>query len=1510
MDQHHQTPEEFIKQINDLKQELSLLKQLFDKELNERKLVEFNLRERVKELNCHNQISGLMADSSLSLDYIIAQIVQIIPPSWQFPEIAQAMVEVKGKIYQTPYFKKSVYTLSHEIKVNGEIVGSVQVCYPEDRIPPTKPIFLKEEENLLFSIAVKIGNFIEHNKKEEAILEREEKYKKLVESINEIVYEITSDGVIKYISPSVTSILGFNASELVGQNILNYVFEDDKTRLANRLSYPDINTAGLHEYRFLTQTGQIKWLSKSTATIDKKGLLFTRAGVMRDITDLKNSEEAIFRANRLYAVISQVNQAIVHTKNRYKLLEEICNIALEFGKFRMAWIGVIDEKTQKIIPIASKGDEDDYLSLIKPITLTESPQGFGPTGLALRNGHYFVCNDIGNDPVMQPWKEEALKRGFRSSISLPIKQFGKIQASYNLYASTPNFFNSEEINLLEEIAGDIGFAFEALASEEERKIAEEESRKFKTINEEANFGSALTTMDGYILYINPAFAEMHQYHVNELIGEHISIFHNPEQMIRVEEKLNILMGKGEFSAEEIWHTRKDGSIFPTLMNASVIFDSNQVPQYFSATAINITDLVQKEEELRQSEEDLNNAQEIAQMGSWLFDVKTGTIKWSKNYFKLFTDDSTKASPSFEDIIQYIYPDDREYFEQKRKELLHLRSKETMYFRMVLPNGKLKWIQSNVVPQFENNKLIRINGISIDITEKKLAEEEINRQNLRLNAIINAMPDLMFILDSAGTYLEFYSRHTEKLIAPVNEFIGKNLHDFFDPDSAKSHIRKINECLDSDNLISYEYTIDNPNTPEVFEARLIPLEDNKVLAFVRDITDKKQKEILIRKLSQAVEQSPVLVVITDLNGNIEYVNQAFSYTTGYSFEEAFGKNPRILKSGTTDPAVYEDLWETIISGKQWEGEWINKKKNGELYWESVSIAPIQNELGEMTNYIAVKQDITQRKQAEDEILELNSSLEKKIEERTAQLAEINLSLKKEIEERKTISEALQLKTEELESFFNVALDLLCIADIQGNFIRVNKAWENILGYSVPDLEQRQFLEFVHPDDIEATLKSMTELSEQHPILNFVNRYKTKDGSYRFIEWRSSPSGKLIYAAARDITERIRWEEETQKARLDAEQANMAKSEFLSRMSHELRTPMNAILGFAQLLDMSELNPSQKRGVDHILHGGKHLLGLINEVLDISRIESGKMSLSTEPVKIKEILGEMIDIIQPLSNEKKVSVEVIMSDDTQYSVFADRQRLKQVLINLLSNAIKYNKQNGKVILQTSKKSGSDNLEKIRINISDTGLGIRKEDMSKLFSPFERIGAEFSTTEGSGLGLTVVKKLMEAMNGEVGVESIYGEGSTFWIELPVTESQLEKAIKSGTLDSINSNKADKAGSILYIEDNFSNVELIEQILTTQRPDIKLIVEMYGSKAIQQATEYQPNLILLDLNLPDIHGSKVLELILSNEKTKNIPVVVISADAMSDQFKRMIDIGAKKYLTKPIDITLFLATVDKYMK
>ena len=378
----------------------------------------------------------------------------------------------------------------------------------------------------------------------------------------------------------------------------------------------------------------------------------------------------------------------------------------------------------------------------------------------------------------------------------------------------------------------------------------------------------------------------------------------------------------------------------------------------------------------------------------------------------------------------------------------------------------------------------------------------------------------------------------------------------------------------------------------------------------------------------------------------------------------------------------------------------------------------------------------------------------------------------------------------------------------------------------------------------------------------------------------------------------------RAQEEAENANRAKSQFISRMSHELRTPLNAVLGFGQLLELDELTREQRQAVEQITRGGRHLLDLINEILDISQVESGQLLLSPEAVQVSDMLQDAVELLHPLASSRGVQLFSTEVHNCHKYIFADRQRIKQILLNVIGNAIKYNRQGGSVAISCAQPTP----EKLRILITDTGPGIDPAHLPMLFTPFERLGAERTTIEGTGIGLALSRRLAEAMGGVLDVESVVGRGSTFWIEFPVVEGPVDRYQRldgPGRFAPVNEHDGMEQ-SILHIEDNLSNVRLIEQVLV-QRPNVELIPAMQGRLGLELAKEHQPMLILLDLNLPDIAGEEVLQQLRDDPRTANIPVVIVSADASPRQVQRLLATGARSYLTKPIDVRELLRHIDE---
>jgi PAS domain S-box-containing protein len=621
----------------------------------------------------------------------------------------------------------------------------------------------------------------------------------------------------------------------------------------------------------------------------------------------------------------------------------------------------------------------------------------------------------------------------------------------------------------------------------------------------------------------------------------------------------------------------------------------------------------------------------------------------------------------------------------------------------------------------------------------------------------------------------------------------------------------------------------------------------------------------RRLAAIVESSDDAIIGKTLQGVITDWNRGAESMFGYSAQEMLGQPVSLLVPHELQdelPAVLlrigrgerVDHWETVRIAK-----------GGRRLAVSLTVSPIRDQCGTIVGASAIIRDVTAHR-----------SIEAKF-----------------------------------RALLEAAPDAMVIVDADGHIALINRQAERLFGYQREEL-LGQPIEILVPERFRPAHIGHRNRYLTNPGVRPMDAElelfgRRKDASEFPVEISLSPlfteQGTLASAAVRDITSRRQIQAALREAKLAAEQANKAKSEYLSRMSHELRTPLNAILGFAQVLEMDELQEEQRDSLRHILSGAQHLLGLINEVLDIAAIEAGRLPLSLEPIAVGEAVAEAVSLIRPLANQHTI-VLTGLEHTCGHHVMGDHQRLKQVLLNLLSNAVKYNQPGGKVQLACQPVQD----QWLRISVTDTGAGIAPEHLDLLFVPFERLGSEQRGVEGSGLGLPLSKRLTEAMGGTLQLTTTVGEGSTFWIELPLTESPLQSA----EVDQSPSEPAQEqpaaqgpALTVLYIEDNLSNLQLVERV-ASRRPGVRLITAMRPQLGLDLASQHHPDLVLLDLHLPDMPGEEVLQRLRTDPETVDIPVVVLTADTRPGLRTSLRDQGAQAMLTKPLDVKELLGVLD----
>jgi len=618
-----------------------------------------------------------------------------------------------------------------------------------------------------------------------------------------------------------------------------------------------------------------------------------------------------------------------------------------------------------------------------------------------------------------------------------------------------------------------------------------------------------------------------------------------------------------------------------------------------------------------------------------------------------------------------------------------------------------------------------------------------------------------------------------------------------------------------------------------------------------------------------------VVMLDENGLVKSWNAGAERIEGYDAADIIGKSISLfftledVVAGEPERVLREarDRGRTEVQGWRVRGD-------GTRFWANVVVSAVRNSNGELQGYVKLARDMTQQKHAEDVLRE---------------------------------SEA------RLRSILDTVPDAIVVIDELGLIASFSPAATRLFGYTEEQVigqNVKILMPQPYRDQHDGYLSHFRRTGEKRVIGTGRTVVGQRQDGTTFpmelaVAEAKGPKRRLFTGFVRDMTERHRVEAELNEAKANAEAANQAKSEFLSSMSHELRTPLNAILGFAQLMESESPKPTpdQSMSIDEILQAGWYLLTLINEVLDLSLIESGKLSLLAEPVSAAEVLSDCQSMMEPLARRRGITMRFQVMD-APCVVLADKTRFQQILVNLLSNAIKYNQPNGSIIVNCAISQP----EIIRISVTDTGLGITPDKVAQLYEPFNRLGQETSMEQGTGIGLVVTKRLVEAMHGTIGVESTVNVGTVFWVDLPAAAAvQSEVAIDAAaTTMQMPANAGLPNQTILYVEDNPANLRLVQRLIAG-RTNLRLLSAGTGDLGIELARAHKPDVVLMDINLPGAtNGFKALAVLRGETETAKIPVIALSANANPRDVERGLEAGFLSYLTKPIKVDELMGTLD----
>ncbi|MBP1466574.1 response regulator [Candidatus Chloroploca sp. M-50] len=819
----------------------------------------------------------------------------------------------------------------------------------------------------------------------------------------------------------------------------------------------------------------------------------------------------------------------------------------------------------------------------------------------------------------------------------------------------------------------------------------------------------------------------------------------------------------------------------------------------------------------------------------------------------------------------------------REDALRLGYDALAVFPLIVA-GKVEGSLNLYAPEtdfFDEAELKLFDEMAIDIAfalefmaqeqQRHEAEEQIRASERRSRALLAAIPDIMFRVNHEGVILDYSAMMSDLLYVSPDVFLGKSFRDVLPLEVGEQWQIAIDAAFTTDALQTFEYQLMLGDEPHFFEARLsVNPSEREAVAIVRDVTEARRSAAEIVRLSRVVEQMDDIVLITDINGIIQYVNPAFERQFGFAYDEVIGQTPRILKSGLESMAFYTNLWATILSGESFQAEFSNRRKDGQLIYEAKTITPVRDERGAITDFVATSKDITMRKQMEHD-------LQERLKE---------LTCLRQVQRLLDQNPSLDALCHQVIGYLVAAMQYPEIAfatiDVDGCHYRSMKGEaiaESLPGIRADILVGRSAigcLKVFYLEDVQLIPEEQNMLdSIAHALSLWLERRRAE---HALINERN--------LLARRVDERTA---DLSRTNLELARAVRAKDDFLANMSHELRTPLNAILALSEgLLEQlrGPLNERQQASLRNIEASGRHLLALINDILDLSKVEAGRMDLQPEILAVSEICEASLVFVKELANKKQIQLH-LQINEPQARVEADPKRLKQILVNLLSNAVKFTPPGGRVSLLVEAQADEG---AIRFAVEDTGIGMSLEGIAQLFKPFIQLDSSLSRQhEGTGLGLALVRRLVELHGGSVTVTSEPGKGSCFTVALPYPPPPTVPArLPTHPADEPAS---EELRSALVIEDSETAGEQIARYL--EELDIHAMVYGRGVGAVDEVARLRPDVIFLDLQMPEQSGWEILAQLKADATLQAIPVIIIS---VVDDRVSGLAAGAAEYLVKPI--------------
>ena len=1032
---------------------------------------------------------------------------------------------------------------------------------------------------------------------------------------------------------------------------------------------------------------------------------------------------------------------------------------------------------------------------------------------------------------------------------------------------------------LEEYSAKLVEVNESLKTEiTERKRTEEalqaSQKKYRTLIEVAQEGIGLTDIHENFTYVNQALADILDYSKEELVGLNLEQLCDKEQFRAIRNETE-KRRQGKLSRYEAELYTKTGERKYFTVAATPLYDENGEFTGTLGLLNDITERKRAEEKLLESERKFRTL--VEQLPAIIYtaalDESSTTLYISPQIEKILgiSPAEYKVDPDF--WVKHLYPGDRERVLNELSRSHESGQPFNSEYRMVTQDGRLVWLGDDaVIVRDDKGNPLHLQGVMFDITERKRAEEALKESEEKFRTFMETASDLMHIADKNGNYTYVNESMARTLGYSKEEMLGMHVTQNLSKEILKEVFKQKWEELVAKGRIDLETTWVTKDGKEIYgELKVVAIYDNDgkyagSRAVFHDLTERKRAEEKLRLFSQSVNSSIDGIAMGNLESKITYVNETFVRMFGYSKEELIGKEIAIIYPDDQMPKLEEALKATLEGG--WTGELVGKRKDGELFPMAVSASRVVDDEGKVIAHMASHSDITERKRAE---------------------------------------ESLRLQS---EIAANMSEGVYLIRASDGVIVYTNPKFEEIFGYG-PDEMLGKHVSIVNAPtekSPEETAKEISEFINKHGFwrgeINNIKKDGTPFWCYASVSMFDHPEhGKVWVVVHTDITERKRAEENLKKAKEEAEEANRLKSEFLANMSHEIRTPMNAIIGMSGIALDTDLTDEQREYLSIVKESGYALLGLLDDILDLSKIEADRIELETIDFDLRALVEGVTDTLAPRASVKGLELACLIHNQVPFLLRGDPGRLRQILMNLGGNATKFTEK-GEVVIRVELEEETEDSATLQFSVTDTGIGILKDKQTKIFESFTQ--ADGSTTRkygGTGLGLSISRRLVELMGGKIGVDSQPGKGSRFWFTATLEKQKEFKDIPPASVP------ADIRGKrILVVDDNKTNRTILVKMLESFGCSAEAVES--GDEAIKilkRAVHKEKlfDLVLLDMQMPEMDGRETLRAIKHDPEIKHVAVVILTSIGERGDAAQLQALGCAGYLMKPVKQSQLFDTI-----